>query len=96
MSVILKRPIITEKMTALGEQRQYAFEVDGVANKIDIAKAVEKKFSVSVTSVRVVNVKGKTKAQMTKRGRIPGRRADFKKAIVTLAKDQKIDFFENV
>lgn len=96
MSVLLKRPIITEKMTALGEQRQYAFEVDGEANKIDVAKAVEKKFNVSVTSVRIVNVKGKTKAQMTKRGRIPGRRADFKKAIVTLAKEQKIDFFENV
>ncbi|HTX18237.1 MAG TPA: 50S ribosomal protein L23 [Bacteroidota bacterium] len=95
MTAILKRPLITEKMTALADKRQYAFEVNVEANKIDIKRAVEKKFSVSVESVRTILSKGKRKAQMTRRGRIPGRRADFKKAIVTLKKDQKIDFFEN-
>ena len=96
MSVILKRPLITEKMSALADKRQYAFEVDINANKIDIARAIEKKFNVTVESIRTIRSKGKRKSQMTKRGRIPGRRADFKKAIVTLKQDQKIDFFENV
>lgn len=96
MSAILKRPLITEKMTALATKRQYAFEVDLNANKIDIARAIEKKFNVTVESIRTIRSKGKRKSQMTKRGRIPGKRADFKKAIVTLKQDQKIDFFENV
>jgi large subunit ribosomal protein L23 len=96
MSVLLKRPIITEKMTALADKRQYSFEVDINANKIEIARAVEKKFKVTVISVRTIRSKGKHKSQMTKRGRVEGKRADFKKAIVTLAPEQKIDFFENV
>lgn len=96
MSVILKRPLITEKMSALADKRQYAFEVDINANKIEIARAIEKKFNVTVESIRTIRSKGKRKSQMTKRGRIPGKRADFKKAIVTLKLDQKIDFFENV
>ncbi len=96
MSSILKRPLITEKMTALADKRQYAFEVDLNANKIEIARAIEKKFNVTVESIRTIRSKGKRKSQMTKRGRIPGKRADFKKAIVTLKLDQKIDFFENV
>jgi large subunit ribosomal protein L23 len=50
---------------------------------------------VTVVSIRTIRSKGKHKAQMTKRGRIPGKRTDFKKAIVTLKQDQKIDFFEN-
>lgn len=96
MSAILKRPLITEKMTALADKRQYAFEVDINANKIEIARAIEKKFNVTVESIRTIRSKGKRKSQMTKRGRIPGKRADFKKAIVTIKQDQKIDFFENV
>ncbi len=52
MRVILKRPLVTEKMTNLQDQRQYAFEVDLKANKVEIAKAVEKKFNVTVESVR--------------------------------------------
>lgn len=95
MTAVLKRPLITEKMTGLADKRQYAFEVDINANKIEIARAVEKKFNVTVESIRTIRAKGKRKAQMTKRGRIPGRRPDFKKAIVTLKADQKIDFFEN-
>ena len=82
-------------MTALADHRQYAFEVNIEANKIDIARAIEKKFSVDVESIRTIRYKGKRKAQMTKRGRIPGKRADFKKAVVTLKEGQKIDFFEN-
>jgi large subunit ribosomal protein L23 len=96
MTSILKRPLITEKITAKADKGQYAFEVDLTANKIEIARAVEKKFNVTVMSVRTIRSKGKRKAQMTKRGRIPGRRSDFKKAIITLKQGEKIDFFENV
>jgi large subunit ribosomal protein L23 len=92
---IIRRPILTEKMTALGERRQYAFEVDPDANKIAIARAVEQRFSVTVLSVRTMNVRGKRKVQFTKRGRFEGMRPSWKKAIVTLAKDQSIELLES-
>jgi large subunit ribosomal protein L23 len=92
MKTILQRPLITEKNTALQElHNQYAFEVSKDANKIMIAKAVEKKFNVRVTDVRTLIHKGKKKSQLTRRGRFEGYRADRKKAIVTLHKDDKID-----
>ena len=93
---ILIRPIITEKMTELGEKRQYAFEVPASVNKIEVGKAVEKKFNVKVTSVRTSMVKGKQKSQMTKRGRFAGQTKTWKKAIVTLKEGDKIDYFGNV
>lgn len=96
MATILKRPIVTEKMTELQEKGQYAFEVDLAANKISIARAVAKKFNVTVLDVRTVRVKGKTKSQMTRRGRFPGRTAEWKKAIVRLKEGEKIEFFQNV
>lgn len=96
MTGIIYRPIVTEKMTALGEKRQYAFEVDPGANKIEIARAVEKKFNVNVVSVRSMVHKGKAKSQMTRRGRFEGRTKHWKKAIVTLKEGEKIEFFENV
>lgn len=93
---ILLRPIITEKMTELGDKRQYAFEVPLRVNKIEVGKAVEKKFNVKVTSVRTIIVKGKKKTQMTRRGRFEGRTKTWKKAVVTLKEGNKIDYFENV
>ncbi|HLX12830.1 MAG TPA: 50S ribosomal protein L23 [Bacteroidota bacterium] len=93
---ILYRPIVTEKITKLNEIRQYAFEVEISANKISIAKAVEGKFHVTVTKVRTMMVKGKTKTQMTKKGRFAGTTRHYKKAVVTLKEGDKIDFFENV
>jgi large subunit ribosomal protein L23 len=96
MAATLIQPLLTEKMTELGTKRQYAFKVDLNANKITIGKAVEKKFNVNVTSVRTANVKGKIKSQMSKRGRIAGKRSDWKKAIVTLKEGQTIDFLANV
>ncbi|MCX7983585.1 MAG: 50S ribosomal protein L23 [Bacteroidetes bacterium] len=96
MTGILLRPIITEKMTILGESRQYAFEVPLDANKIEIGKAVEKKFNVRVVSVRTMIVKGKRKTQLTRRGRFEGRTKTWKKAIVTLKEGDKIDYFGNV
>ncbi len=93
---ILVRPIITEKMTELGEKRQYAFEVPISVNKIEVGKAIEKKFNVHVTSIRTVLVKGKRKSQMTRRGRFEGHTKTWKKAIVTLKEGDKIDYFGNV
>lgn len=93
---ILIQPVLTEKMTELGQKRQYAFKVAAGANKIEIAKAVEKKFNVNVVSVRTLVVKGKKKGTMTKRGRVEGRRSDVKKAVVTLKDGQTIDFLATV
>ncbi len=96
MTSIIFRPIVTEKMTALQDKGRYAFEVDLGANKIDIARAVAKKFNVTVVSVRTMNYKGKSKSQMTKRGRFAGKTSHFKKAIVTLKQGDAINLFENV
>jgi large subunit ribosomal protein L23 len=92
---ILIKPIITEKMTNLQEKmNQYAFEVDVKANKLEIVNAIQKKFNVKVESVRTNTMKGKQKSQFTRRGKFTGFKATKKRAIVTLAKDNKIDLFE--
>lgn len=93
---ILKRPIVTEKLTEMQEKSVYAFEVEKGANKISIQKAVEKKFNVTVLSVRTAIHKGKTKSQMTRRGRFSGRTASWKKAYVRLKEGDKIEFYQNV
>jgi large subunit ribosomal protein L23 len=72
---------------------KYGFMVGLEAAKSDIKRAVEKKFNVTVETVHVINIKGKTKRMSTRRGMTTGRRSDRKKAIVTLQKGQKIDFF---
>ncbi|MEK6565121.1 MAG: 50S ribosomal protein L23 [Bacteroidota bacterium] len=96
MTGLLIRPIITEKITGMQDHRQYAFEVPLTANKIEVGKAVEKKFKVKVTSVRTLRVKGKRKSHLTRGGRFEGRTNTWKKAIVTLKEGDKIDFFGNV
>ena len=88
---IIRRPMITEKSTRQKEEsRQYVFEVDRDANKIEIQSAVERLFKVKVLQVRTSNVLGKVK----RLGRRYGKRADWKKAIVTLKEGDRIDFFE--
>ncbi len=90
---VIKRPLITEKTTIQKEDaNQVTFEVDRLANRIEIKKAVEQIFSVGVSQVRTQQIKGKVK----RRGRILGKRRDWKKAIVTLMPGQRIDFFEGV
>ncbi len=96
MHTILKRPLLTEKMSTLQEKGHYAFEVQLDANKIEIARAVEKKFGVTVVNVRTVRSKGKAKSQLTRRGRFSGRTAAWKKAIVRLKEGDKIELFQNV
>ena len=90
---IVRRALITEKGTTLRETRnQYHFEVARDANKIEIKHAIEAIFSVKVGSVRTQQLRGKLKRQ----GRYAGRRSDWKKAIVTLKPDQKIELFEQI
>jgi large subunit ribosomal protein L23 len=85
---VLLSPVITEKATLLSEHNQFAFRVAGSASKPQIKKAVETLFGVKVTAVNTITVKGKTKRF---RGRL-GRRSDYKKAIVTLADGQSLDY----
>ncbi len=88
---IIRRPMITEKSTRQKEEgRQYVFEVDRDANKIEIQTAIERLFKVKVLQVRTCNVLGK----MKRLGRRSGKRADWKKAVVTLKEGDRIDFFE--
>lgn len=96
MVSILKRPIMTEKMNLLKDARQYAFEVPMDSNKIEITKAIEKKFKVKVTSVRTQKIKGKKKTQFRRKGRFEGRTRMWKKALVTLKEGDSIDLLENV
>lgn len=94
---ILKKPLITEKMTALTEGlNRYGFVVDHKANKIQIKEAVEKMYGVSVESVNTMNFKGKHKTRYTKTGWVEGRTNQFKKAIVTLVEGDNIDFYSNI
>ena len=93
LSKVIKRPLITEQGAMMREMHnQYYFEVAPEANKHEIRQAVEHLFGVKVTQVRTMNYQGKVKRM----GRFEGRRAAWKKAVVTLAKDDSIDLFEIV
>ena len=96
MTGIIYRPIVTEKMTNMQDKGLYAFEVALQATKIDIARAIQKKFNVTVVNVRTMNYKGKMKTQMTRKGRFQGKTSHFKKAIITLKEGDAINLFENV
>ena len=88
---VIKRPIISEKSTALAELgNRYAFEVAPAANKQEIRDAVQRLFNVKVREVRTMVVHGKVK----RTGRFESKRSNWKKAIVTLNEGQKIDFFQ--
>lgn len=94
---ILKKPIITEKMTAQTEAlNRYGFVVEHRANKLQIKDAVEQMYGVSVDSVRTMTYKGKHKSRYTKAGFVQGRTNKYKKAIVTLTEGDAIDFYSNI
>jgi large subunit ribosomal protein L23 len=93
---VLKKPLVTEKVSALNEKGKYGFIVDAEANKVEIKKAVEKQYGVNVEKVNTMNVMGKLKTRYTKAGVLAGRRPNYKKAIVTLAEGEVIDFYSNV
>ncbi|KUG22759.1 lsu ribosomal protein l23p (l23ae) [hydrocarbon metagenome] len=90
---VIKKILITEKSTiARDESNKYFFEVDRKANKVEISKAVEKLFKVTVADVRVINILGKKKRV----GRTVGQKRSWKKAIVTLAAGNRIEVAEGV
>ncbi len=96
MNVILK-PVITEKMTGLGEKlNRFGFIVHKKANKVQIKNAVEELYGVDVKSVNTMNYSGKNKSRNSKSGVITGRTNSYKKAIVTLADGETIDFYSNI
>jgi large subunit ribosomal protein L23 len=97
MHEILIRPLITEKMTNItADSGKYGFLVNPKSNKIEIAKAIEKKFNVHVVDVKTINHHGKTKTQFRKSGRFTGKTPKFKKAIITLKKGETIEIIEQV
>jgi len=96
MAIIVK-PIVTEKMTQLGEKlNRYGFKVQKGANKIEIKQAVEAMYNVTVTEVNTLIVAPKKKSRFTKSGAISGKTSAYKKAIVTVEKGEQIDFYSNI
>jgi large subunit ribosomal protein L23 len=88
----IRRPIVTEKSNLIKDDANKVLEVDKKANKVEIKHAVQQLFKVTVEEVNVMNFQGKRK----RTGRIIGKKQDWKKAIVTLKKGDKIEFFEGV
>jgi len=96
MDIIVK-PIVTEKMNLKGESlKQYGFVVDKRANKVQIKKAVEELYGVTVESVNTMRYAGKQKSRFTKTGLITGKKNTLKKAMVTLKEGETIDFYSNI
>ena len=93
---VLKKPLVTEKVSSLNERGKYGFIVDMDANKVEIKKAVEDQYGVNVEKVNTIKVLGKFKTRYTKMGLLSGRKPSYKKAIVTLAEGEVIDFYGNV
>jgi large subunit ribosomal protein L23 len=93
---ILKKPLVTEKITALNEKGKYGFIVDAKANKIEIKKAVEKMYGVTVEYVRTIRYQGKLKTKYTQSKVISGRTSTYKKAIVSVKEGEVIDFYGNI
>lgn len=96
MSVLIK-PIVTEKMTDLGEkENKFGFIVDKQANKIQIKIAIEEMYEVSVVNINTMRCGGKAKSRFSRTGVIQGKSAAYKKAIVSLAEGENIDFYSNI
>ncbi len=94
---ILIKPIVTEKMTAQGEDfNRYGFVVDKNANKLQIKKAVEELYNVKVSEVNTMRYAGKRKQRYTRSGISEGKTPSYKKAVVTLAEGEVIDFYSNI
>jgi len=94
---ILIKPIVTEKMTSQTEDfNRYGFLVEKKANKIQIRKAIEEIYGVTVESVNTMRYGGKKKSRFTKSGILSGRTDSYKKAIITLVEGDQIDFYSNI
>ncbi len=96
MNVLLK-PIVTEKMTADGEKyNRYGFVVAKTANKLQIKEAVEELYEVTVVDVNTMRYAGKLKTRYTRSGVLSGKTNAYKKAVVTVAEGEAIDFYSNI
>ena len=96
MEIIIK-PVVSEKMTDQSEKmNRYGFVVNHAANKIQIKKAVEDAYGVTVESVNTMNYAGKSKSKFTKAGLIKGRTNRYKKAIITVSEGDVIDFYSSI
>ena len=93
---LLKKPLVTEKVSALNEKGVYGLIVDKKANKVEIRKAVEATYGVTVDSVNTLRYAGKRKTRYSKTGVSKGKRPGYKKALVTLKEGDVIDFYSNV
>ncbi len=94
---VLVKPLITEKMSLLGEQKsQYGFQVDLNATKPEIKAEIEKMYNVEVDKIRTMIVQGKRKSRFTKSGVVNGKTSNYKKAIVSLKEGATIDFYESI
>lgn len=94
---ILRKPILTEKASALTEKsNRFTFKVDHKANKLQIKSAIEKMYGVSIVAINTMVVDGKAKSRYTKAGFVSGRSPKYKKAIVTLKAGETIDYYANI
>ncbi|MBN8822743.1 MULTISPECIES: 50S ribosomal protein L23 [unclassified Spirosoma] len=93
---VLKRPIVTEKMTGLNKQGKYAFEVDLKANKLEIGKAIEKMYGVNVEAVNTIRTFGKRRSKNINGRIVSGKTPTTKKAIVTVAEGEVIDIYADL
>lgn len=96
-SEVLIKPIVTEKSNKLSEDlNTYAFKVARKANKLEIRKAIEEFYGVTVAEINTIVVPGKAKSKFTKSGFITGRKPGYKKALVKLAEGETIDLYEHI
>jgi len=94
---IIKSPVITEKSTKMAEKgERYIFRVDRSANKIQIAKAIQELYGVTVIGVNTVNYAGKRKSRMSKGSAVAGRKPAYKKAFIKLKEGDIIDYFASI
>jgi large subunit ribosomal protein L23 len=97
LSEVLIKPILTEKANAQQEKlRRYAFRVSRKANKLEIKKAVQDFYGVTVIDVNTVVVPGKSKTRFTKAGYLKGQKPAYKKALVTVAEGETIDLYSTI
>jgi large subunit ribosomal protein L23 len=95
-SEIVLKPVISEKSLDETQRGKYTFRVHNDANKLMVKAAIEELFKVDVINVTVLTTKAKEKSRNRRRGRVEGWSSPWKKAIVTLASGQKIEFFEGI
>jgi len=93
---VLKKPLLTEKISGLTDKGKYGFVVDKLANKIEIKSAIEKTYGVNVKEVKTMISPGKAKTRYAKGAFISGKTSSYKKAIVTLAEGEIIDFYTGI